>query len=274
MNHPSQIEKFAYTARRVTRVLANRDGSTTRQTGGTAFVVAHPVGDKNAGFLVTANHVIWPKLSDRSNDLRRTLSIELESHERSDTSNSEGRGYTPTTIQIQTSDWVEPTEDGVCVARADATSGVLDGGYSSFVNADQLWTRDDFERAGFIGREVIVAGYPDSILPDLSVPRPVISSGVIASDPRWSAEVAKGTNEHSILYQGFSWNGMSGSPVLAKQVGFAPSATIEVTGYLPAAIVGVSFGHIRALDATHSSWSGMFPSWLILDAISEILRGC
>lgn len=264
MQHPSVIERFAYSARRVTRTLDNRDGTTTQQIGGTAFVVAHPCGDTNVGFLVTASHVIWPKLGSDKPDVRRTIGLTLESHE-----SAGGRAYEQAQVEIDTSAWPEPTEDGVSVFPAEASSGVVSGGYKSIIVSSDLWSRNDFEESGFIGREVIVAGYPDSILPDGATPRPIISSGVIASDPRWSAGVARRTSEHSALYQGFSWSGMSGAPVLAQQVGMSSSATINFSGSLPAGVIGVSFGHVQAVDSNHSSWSGLFPSWLILDKLAE-----
>lgn len=268
MQHPGGIEKFAYAARRVTRILDNRDGTTTEQTGGTAFIVAHPQGDRSAGYMVTANHVIWPRIADASLPLRKTIGLRLDSHER-----SEGRSYDYTQIELDTSSWTEKRKDGVSVFLAAAVSGMINGGYSSFVPSADLWTRQDFEEGGFIGRGVVVAGYPDSILPDSSVPRPVISSGAIASDPRWTAGVARNSGEHSVLYQGFSWSGMSGAPVMAEQVGLASSASIQFSGHLARGVIGVSFGHVSSTKSSHSSWSGLFPSWLILDALSELTQG-
>jgi hypothetical protein len=102
--------------------------------------------------------------------------------------------------------------------------------------------------------------------------RPTLSEGILASDPRFSANVS-GQQEHSVLFQGFSWNGMSGGPVFAQAaLGFRHDGNDR----LPFQLAGVNFGHIgglsgRSTTAEHSGWSGLFPSWLIREEIERQL---
>jgi hypothetical protein len=55
---------------------------------------------------------------------------------------------------------------------------------------------------------------------------------------------------------------------------FAGTVGLEhpADGYRPFALAGVNFGHIRAFDGikpSHSGWSGLFPSWMVRNAIDD-----
>lgn len=263
MDHPATIEERAYAVRRVSRVHEQRDGSTKETDGGTAFIVGRrcAVHGTVPGFVVTCNHVVWPRLNpaDPGESVGRTIELRLRSWEQMG-----DRHYLVGTRRIDVSGLEEPREDGIFVHPANGEGDDI----RSWIPYEELWTADRAAKEAYQGRSVYLAGYPDK--PGFTSDRPVLSSGVLATDPRYSASMS-GQATHTVLFQGFSWSGMSGGPVLAGQVGLTPSASIKVTGHMPLAVAGVNCGHISdGRLGGHSGWSGLFPSWLIRSAIDHL----
>jgi len=149
---------------------------------------------------------------------------------------------------------------------------------------EQLWPQLE------PGEFVTFPGYP--IWYDRLQTRPVLRSGVIASDPQTSYRFREGyptrrDGNQQILFDAFSTNGNSGSPVFVAQHGIAPvelkvqtsakdpapqAGKLEFSGYRPPFLIGINVGHFNDLDSDrlndHAGLSRMHK----LSAITEILR--
>ena len=68
------------------------------------------------------------------------------------------------------------------------------------------------------GSDVVISGYPSVLTNDGGLEageRPILVSGIIASDPRYPATFGDRKLEEAVLTHSLSWGGMSGSPVFA-----------------------------------------------------------
>jgi hypothetical protein len=106
------------------------------------------------------------------------------------------------------------------------------------------------------GEEVFIVGYPGLAG---SSERPVLVSGIIASDPRYPAIFGNAKNlGNAVLCQSFSWRGMSGAPVL----GFSES--IGKTR-----IIGINAGHVGASGVTGG---GIISHFVRSNALIDLLN--
>ncbi|KZS60427.1 hypothetical protein [Mycobacterium pseudokansasii] len=117
------------------------------------------------------------------------------------------------------------------------------------------------------GESVAFPGYP--IWFDRLQNRPVFRSGVIASDPQTdyrsnSGEPTIHDGNQQILFDAFSTNGNSGSPVFVAQRGIPPvdlqlqlapgssaqpaNARLEFSGYRRSFLIGINAGHFNDVD--------------------------
>jgi hypothetical protein len=137
------------------------------------------------------------------------------------------------------------------------------------------------------GELVIFPGYP--IWYDILQTRPVLRSGMIASDPqtdyrRHEGEPTNHDGNQQILFDAFSTSGNSGSPVFVAQRGLAPlelkiklsqedslpqqAAKMEFSQYHEAFLIGINAGHFNEHANDHAGLSRMHK----LSAIMDILR--
>lgn len=154
------------------------------------------------------------------------------------------------------------------------------------LECEELWPVLD------AGEFVSFPGYPAWY--DKLQTRPVLRSGVIASDPQTEYRRLEGSptikdGNRQVLFDAFSTSGNSGSPVFVAQRGIpplpihmtnsqgkflpdGPSARLEVTGYHKSFLVGINAGHINNVesgrDNDHAGLSRMHK----LSAIMDILR--
>ena len=117
------------------------------------------------------------------------------------------------------------------------------------------------------GESVAFPGYP--VWYDRLQTRPVLRSGVIASDPQTeyrssSGELTIHDGNQQILFDAFSTNGNSGSPVFVAQRGMPPvdlkmilaqgssappaNARLAFTGYRRSFLIGINAGHFNEVD--------------------------
>lgn len=109
---------------------------------------------------------------------------------------------------------------------------------------------------------VCCSGFPDQH--DKLGGRPIVRSGHIASDPKFSYSWDQNPHGQCVAYEGFSFSGASGSPVFAPPRG-AHGIPDSRHGYL----VGVNAGHVPNHPHGHSGVSYFYKSTVIL----EIIRG-
>jgi hypothetical protein len=153
------------------------------------------------------------------------------------------------------------------------------------LTCEELWPQLE------AGEFVSFPGYP--MWYDRLQTRPVLRSGVIASDPQTNYRFHEGepTNtdgNQQVLFDAFSTNGNSGSPVFVAQRGIPPfplqiktgpddssprtAAQLAFSGYHRSFLIGINAGHFNDLDSDwpddHAGLSRMHK----LSAIMEILR--
>ncbi len=107
------------------------------------------------------------------------------------------------------------------------------------------------------GEAVAMPGYPQ-IAGEVGS-RPVLVSGMVASDPRFPAEVGGQVLPNSVLCHSFSWGGMSGAPVIAH-----PDAVGETK------LVGVNAGHIHMQGVTGGVLSHFVPAQRVLELLASV----
>ena len=253
--------------------------------GGSGFLVSEQCPLCHPGahlFLVTCNHVVWPWLHPDYTDggpdtIQRALGLDLrawtntnrESYARIKDMRKRSaveRRRRPVELSLDLAGTEEADTDGVFVQHV---GNYTESRAPASIDLAMLWTGDERYSDAYVGRTTYLGGYPDLPGRGFDGTRPIFTSGIIASDPLSSAGVEHQT-EHSVLFQGFSWAGMSGGPVVAKHLEWRPDVGAGAP-YLKPAIAGVSFGHIRAHQSAHSGWSGMFPSWIARKRIEELL---
>ena len=141
------------------------------------------------------------------------------------------------------------------------------------------------------GEFVSFPGYP--IWYDKSQSRPVLRSGMIASDPQTEYRRHEGEPTHydgnrQILFDAFSTSGNSGSPVFVAQRGIAPfplqmktspddasprmAAKLEFTGYHRSFLIGINAGHFNDPDRDRPNDHAGLSRMHKLSAIMDILR--
>jgi hypothetical protein len=112
------------------------------------------------------------------------------------------------------------------------------------------------------GEQIFFAGYPEQY--DRLADRPLMRSGIIASDPRYPYSSTGKDEGDRIAYEGFSSEGASGSAVWASSRSFE--------GYHNAragAIVGVNGGHYNAeYGGHHTGISFFYKSSAILELLA------
>ncbi len=108
---------------------------------------------------------------------------------------------------------------------------------------------------------VCYSGFPPTH--DKLANRPIIRSGHIASDPHFDYSWDSKNKGQCVAYEGFSYEGSSGSPVFAPARGLTNLPNSR-NGYL----VGINAGHISE-QSGHSGISYFYKSTVILEIIEK-----
>lgn len=93
--------------------------------------------------------------------------------------------------------------------------------------------------------------------------RPIIRSGHIASDPQYNYSWDTKHHGQCVAYEGFSYEGSSGSPIFAPPRGMSHIPNSR-HGYL----IGINAGHVKDSDK-HSGISYFYKSTVILEIIKD-----
>ena len=141
------------------------------------------------------------------------------------------------------------------------------------------------------GEFVTFPGYP--VWYDRLQTRPVLRSGVIASDPQTNYRFREGepTNtdgNHQVLFDAFSTNGNSGSPVFVAQRGTAPvnimlkasesdtsprqAGELKFSNYHRSFLIGINAGHFNDLDSKRPNDHAGLSRMHKLSVVMDILR--
>jgi hypothetical protein len=134
---------------------------------------------------------------------------------------------------------------------------------------------------------VYFPGYPQWY--DRNGGRPIMRTGAIVSDPLTDYRLKEGEPDRDdgnrqVLFEAFSSDGNSGSPVFVSQRGFKAGGGITYSGaYHPAFLVGINAGHFELHDGAvetvdgkliltnwHVGLSRMFKTSAIVDVVQEL----
>jgi hypothetical protein len=124
------------------------------------------------------------------------------------------------------------------------------------------------------GETLFFPGYP--AWHDKSQDRPIIRTGAIVSDPQANWRQSKGgpkpgDGSSQVLFDAFSTDGNSGSPVFVGQRGIQSSDTVKYTGYYRHMILaGINAGHIENNKAQHVGLSRMHKVSVIVDLARKL----
>ncbi|MEU0042238.1 trypsin-like peptidase domain-containing protein [Streptomyces werraensis] len=239
---------------------------------GTGFVLSDGPGRDAGRYLVTNRHVVDPNYEkDRRWQLAEVQIRGYFQHPRDPQSSPEWQEAvlaTPVVHTLPPSAWhvdlaVLPLGTGNAVEVA-----VGSGRFNSLPVRSLASQRDFHESRVTVGRQILMPGYPG--IQERVADRPILVGGVIASDPRFPAAVGPHEMRDEVLCHAFSWEGMSGSPVLCL-VPRAPSWDDMESGELSTEIVlaGVNAGHIKVRD---DAAAGAISRFVRSDVLAGLLR--
>ncbi len=147
-------------------------------------------------------------------------------------------------------------------ARSNLASAKVD----YFIDLDFLATTDEFTDGRIsIGDFIAFAGYP--YIHDRKDHRPIMRMGTIASDPACDFSASGKPEGARLLYEGFSTDGSSGSPVFALMKGLKPGPGIKFDSFRDVRLVGINAGHFSDPSLPHSSLSYFYKSSAILEML-------
>ncbi|MCX4598285.1 serine protease [Streptomyces sp. NBC_01549] len=259
-----------YSAVRLT-VRFSEYGATRPGAGiGTGFIVRAGDGRDDAQYLVTNRHVVDPNYTKK----RGWELSEVRIH-----------GYFQKTREPQSSPvWQEAVLRAPVVhtspawhvdlavlplGTGDGLEVVAGSGRFNSLPVQILANRQDFSRGEVtVGRQVLMPGYPG--INETVAKRPILVGGVIATDPRFPAAVGADEYPDEVLCHAFSWNGMSGSPVLCM----VPRPTTwddfgSGGSSLRAVLAGVNAGHI---EPRSDAAAGVISRFVRGDVLAGLLR--
>lgn len=171
------------------------------------------------------------------------------------------------------------------VAEADQDTLIFEHALSwdYLLECEQLWPQLQ------PGEFVTFPGYP--IWYDRLQIRPVLRSGVIASDPQTDYRVSgdeprPGDGNQQVLFDAFSTSGNSGSPVYVAQRGLAPidmnfplgggrpalQGRMTFADYRRSFLIGINMGHYNNPDSVRPNDHAGLSRMHKLSAIMDILR--
>jgi hypothetical protein len=140
-----------------------------------------------------------------------------------------------------------------------------------FLTWDYLEGSQDHWSALDVGEMAFFPGFPEWY--DKSQRRPVMRSGVIMSDPQRDVRVyeggpKRGDGNHQMLFEAFSTDGNSGSPVFVVQR-IPWLGQKEAGQYHPLIFAGINCGHFDDAAKKHVGVSRMHKASAVLDVLQK-----
>jgi hypothetical protein len=296
-----------YSACRLTLTHHYEHGDQLFECFGTGFLVEFPSPDNRMG-LVTNRHLVdipWVK-PEREGTLIRSIRVEWWQSNRLRLEHlitePKPLHHDDPSIDVAVVPLVSKPEAPMeiygaffgdldkFVSEAEPSAMAFHHGLSwgFLLECEQLWSQLE------PGEFVTFPGYP--IWYDHSQGRPVFRSGMIASDPQTDYRRHPGgptvyDGNRQILFDAFSTSGNSGSPVFVAARGIPPlplhmissdgdrtfsphgaAATLEITGYHRAFLIGINAGHFKDPERDSPNDHAGLSRLHKLSAILDILR--
>ncbi|MFH8362486.1 serine protease [Streptomyces anulatus] len=260
--------QILYSAVRVTPCFVDHHAATREPTGTGFFVDDTAMGGRK--YLVTNRHVL-----DSNFKMYRGWTLEtvrIDGHYQSDRCGGV-LNATPQGVRVERPTPVFSHDPSIDLALlpvdSDSEITVLEGmgGFNSSPSSLIATSRHFSSGRVTVGRQVLMPGYPG--IGGEAAARPILVAGVIASDPRYAAAIGSRTFPNEVLCHAFSWEGMSGSPVLCQ----IPKESltwedVETLGGQEVVLAGVNAGHITTSGGT----AGVLSRIVRADALTSLIE--
>lgn len=255
-----------YSAVRLSTVFFDR--SNNRRAGaGSGFIVTDTAENR---YLVTNRHVLdrnfeefggWALESVKVNGQYQSAAMDIL-----------GTVAQQVTITDPAPKFLDNDKVDLAVLPLDAplshAQALVGKGTFNSLPASMLATTTDFAFGRVtLGGTVLTPGYPG--IGGEVAERPILVGGVISSDPRYPAALGIDTYPSEVLAHSFSWNGMSGSPVLCYVPKALAWGDLKTGNYEDVLLAGVNTGHIKTSGET----AGVLTRFVRADALAELLIG-
>lgn len=142
-----------------------------------------------------------------------------------------------------------------------------------FLSWDFLTASEQYWDVLDVGEMAFFPGFPAWY--DKSQRRPVMRSGAIMSDPQtdirvFEGEPKPGDGNRQMLFEAFSTDGNSGSPVYVAQRDLNLDPTLQYQGvYHPLIFAGINAGHLDDAQQKHVGVSRMYKVSVVLDVLRK-----
>jgi hypothetical protein len=142
-----------------------------------------------------------------------------------------------------------------------------------FLTWDFLVAAEQYWHVLNVGEMAFFPGFPAWY--DKSQRRPVMRSGAIMSDPQTDIRIfdqgpRPGDGNRQMLFEAFSTDGNSGSPVYVAQRGFYLGPPLSYQGvYHPLLFAGINAGHLDDAQQKHVGVSRMHKASVVLDVLRK-----
>ncbi|MGW6541734.1 S1 family peptidase [Streptomyces massasporeus] len=260
--------QILYSAVRVTPCFVDRHAVAREPTGTGFFVDDTATGGRR--YLVTNRHVLDPDFKEYRGWALE--SVRVDGHYQSDRYGGV-LNATPQAVRVGTPAPVFPQDPSIDLAllpldehsEITVLEGV--GGFNSSPSS-LIATSEHFSSGRVtVGRQVLMPGYPG--IGGEAAARPILVAGVVASDPRYAAAIGSRTFPNEVLCHAFSWEGMSGSPVLCR----IPKESltwedVQNLGGQEVVLAGINAGHITTSGGT----AGVLSRIVRADALASLLE--
>ncbi len=241
-------KNFLYSAYKL--VLTHSDGAKSLEGSATGFILT--VGN-GIPWIVTNRHVVdldWNKPSPKYKDFK-LVRLDIIGRKPDDSEYTVSLDLNPTLF------FHENINNDVAlilpkVLNPDSVSFYWHFGLEHLASKEDYGNISPFDTVCF-------SGYPSTH--DKLMGRPILRSGVIASDPNFNYSWDKDDHGNCVAYEGFSTEGSSGSPIYAPSRGMTGIPESR-NGFL----IGVNAGHIPE-GYGHSGISYFYKSTVIHEII-------
>ena len=264
MYHPID-SRYLYSAAKLSIAFEDEYGK-FHSASGTGFVFGIGEG-KKISVLISNRHVLDAGFSDLRKRQWALKGIIFS-----------GYGNSKEYFEIDVNDWElvftsNGEEDIAALVLKKCSFLKGEERFSGVVNFDlDILADHQFHDLLNVGDFVVLPGYPE--FHDKNTNRPILRSGIIASDPLHDyAGPGMAVGLRTLAYEAFSTAGTSGGPVFALGVGFLLEGDISGGSYRPPRIIGINAGHISMGNSgSHSGISYLYKSTVIIELLGKVLQ--
>jgi hypothetical protein len=262
MYHPADASVL-YSAHKLFMGFEDEYGKLKEGFTGTCFFVE---SDSHL-FLLTNRHNIDAGYKDKNKRQWKLASLSISGYD------SKSKYFKGDIVEIKGPIFPAVWDEDVAILKV--TGFKVDKEFSGGVSIRHIQREaiaDDAFFSDYNASEFVVfSGYPT--WHDRHENRPIIRSGIIASDPKTNYT---GPNDdpgsRRIAFEGFSFEGSSGSPVFSLAFGLIAGPGLSGIRYRHQRLIGINLGHeTDGRTGIHSGISRMIKSTVVLELIDSMI---